>query len=112
MSMETPAATLTQPPTTTTTLIEQVSVPPEPAAGTPGAVRIQFRLPSNPRVVRRFMTTDTVAIVMSFCAETEHGAIHNLDLRYGFPPKDLKPLANQTIAEAKLAGESIQGRRI
>ena len=110
MSMETPTATTTKPPTTT--IIEQVTVPPEPAAGTPGAVRIQFRLPSNPRVVRRFMTTDTVAVVMSFCAETENGDIHNLDLRYGFPPKDLKPLANQTIAEAKLAGESIQGRRI
>lgn len=106
MSMETPATTTESKPDT----METVTVPPEPAAGTSGAVRIQFRLPSNPRVVRRFLNTDTVAVVMSFCAETEQGA--TLDLRYGFPPKDLKPLAHQTIAEAKLAGESIQGRRI
>jgi hypothetical protein len=87
-----------------------VAVPPEPAAGTPGAVRIQFRLPSQPRVVRRFMESDSVAVLLSFCAEQE--GTSNLDLRYGFPPKDLKPLASQTIGEAKLSGESIQGRVI
>lgn len=91
--------------------MESVEVPPEPAAGTPGACRIQFRLPSNPKLIRRFMQTDTIAVLISFCQDVESHA--TMDLRYGFPPKDLKALpATQTIAEAKLAGESIQGRRI
>jgi len=90
--------------------VASVPVPPEPAAGTPGSVRIQFRLPSNPRIVRRFMETDLVAVVVTFCREQEGGNDTSLDLRYGFPPKDLLPLANQTIGEAKLSGESIQGR--
>lgn len=90
--------------------IADVTVPPEPAAGTAGSVRIQFRLPSKPRLVRRFMATDSVAVVLSFCKEQEGGK--SLDLRYGFPPKDLKALADQTIGDAKLAGESIQGRCI
>jgi Ataxin-3 len=90
--------------------VEQVQVPPEPALGTAGSVRIQFRLPSKPRLVRRFMETDLVAVLVQFCQDEEGGT--TLDLRYGFPPKDLKPFANQTIGESKLDGESIQGRCI
>lgn len=88
--------------------VADVPVPPEPAAGTAGSVRIQFRLPSKPRLVRRFMESDSVAVIFSFCKEQEGGS--NLDLRYGFPPKDLKAVVKQTIGEAKLSGESIQGR--
>ncbi|CAB9507002.1 Ataxin-3 [Seminavis robusta] len=90
--------------------LANVTVPPEPAAGTAGSVRIQFRLPSKPRVVRRFMETDSVAVILKYCTDMEGGK--SLDLLYGFPPKDLKPLAEQTIGDAKLAGESIQGRAV
>ena len=106
-SLETPAAPPTPEPTVAT--LPTVPVSEEPAAGTTGAVRIQFRLPSK-RLVRRFMETDSVAVVLSFCREQEAGK--NMDILYGFPPKDLKPLADKTVAEAKLAGESIQGRYI
>jgi ataxin-3 len=105
-SLETPAA----PPSPAAPSITTVPVPPEPAAKTPGSVRIQFRLPSNPRLVRRFMESDSVSVVLSFCQEQNPGK--SLDVRYGFPPKDLKPLAQQTIAEAKLNGEAIQVRCI
>jgi len=106
------AASLEKQPAVPTTVaaVANVPVPPEPAQGTPGSVRIQFRLPSKPRLVRRFIETDSVAVILSFCKEQEGGK--NLDLRYGFPPKDLTELASKTIGEAKLAGENVQGRCI
>jgi len=82
-------------------------VPPEPAAGTPNAVRIQFRLPDGGRVVRRFMSTDSVLVVYGFCQEK---AGQPIELKFGFPPKDLDNYKNQTIGEAGLAGESVQAR--
>lgn len=85
-------------------LTAQVPVPEEPPTGE--GVRIQFRLPGRPRVVRRFRTTDLVAGIFAYC-ESQGGA---MQLQYGFPPKDLGPLREQTIEAAKLANETIQGR--
>jgi Ataxin-3 len=86
-----------------------IDVPPEPAAGTEGAVRIQFRMPDgNKRVVRRFLETDSVATIYAF-VEQESGG-RPVDLLYGFPPKDLMGLLGLTVREANLANESIQGR--
>jgi len=91
---------------------KMVPVPPEPEAGTKGAVRIQFRLPDGTRKVRRFLSTDSVEVVYSFVEESCPSNGKRLELRYGFPPKDLAPQRSNTIDDAKLSGESIQGRHV
>jgi Ataxin-3 len=91
-------------------MVPQVMVPQEPPKDATNAVRIQFRLPTKPRVVRRFYDTDTVAGVYAFCESVNDSrAVH---LQYGFPPKDLASLRDKTIAEANLANETIQGRNV
>jgi len=84
-----------------------VQVPPEPAPSTPGAVRIQFKLPDR-RLVRRFLKTDSVEVVYAFVEQQAAGK--SVELRFGFPPQDLASRRHQTIAEAQLANESIQVR--
>lgn len=85
-----------------------ITVPEEPAAGTPGTARIQFRLPDGKRVVRRFNESDLVACVYAY-VEQECGG-RAVELKSGFPPRDLACLMTLSVADAKLAGESIQGR--
>lgn len=101
-----------------------VVVSPEPPDGAPGAVRIQFRLPvgggtggssSNKRIVRRFCETDCVASIYAFVEQQQQESSSSargtiIELRYGFPPKDLHGLRGVTIREANLANETIQGR--
>lgn len=87
---------------------QSIAVPEEPSDGTPGTARIQFRLPDGKRVVRRFHGTDSVACIYAF-VEQECGGLA-VELKSGFPPKDLTSLINSSVADAKLAGESIQGR--
>jgi ataxin-3 len=94
-----------------TTKEDIVQLTPEPEVDTQGVARIQFRLPNGSRKVRRFLLTDSVKMVYSFVeAESNDGQGRRLELRYGFPPKDLKALKDKLIGEANLAGESIQGR--
>jgi Ataxin-3 len=82
----------------------------EPPAGS-DSVRIQFRLPGGNRAVRRFLIADQVKMLYSFVnSEAKDGLGRNLELRFGFPPKDLLPLANKTIGDVSLAGENIQCR--
>jgi ataxin-3 len=69
-------------------------------------------MPDGKRVVRRFMSTDSVDVVYSFVQETSPSNGKRLELRFGFPPKDLASQRNKNIAEAQLSGESIQGRYI
>jgi ataxin-3 len=91
-----------------TTKEERVELTPEPAAGA-GTVRMQFRLPSGGRAVRRFLAADSVKMVYAFVEkEAKDGQGRRLELRCGFPPKDLQPASHKTIGEASLAGESIQ----
>jgi Ataxin-3 len=85
-----------------------VAVPPEPAPGAPNSCRIQFRLPDGKRVVRRFSNNDSVAVIYSYCRQQMDGD-RRFELRAGYPPKDLASTADQTIRDAGLAGESIQG---
>lgn len=89
-----------------------VPVPPEPEAGTSGAVRIQFRMPDGKRVVRRFMSTDSVDVVYSFVQESSPSNGKLLELRFGFPPRNVVRDGSKTIAEAQLSGESIQARYV
>jgi ataxin-3 len=83
----------------------------EPAGGTEGAVRIQFRLPGGGRAVRRFLKSDPVKLLYSYVNhEATDGQGRKLELKSGFPPKDVQAVADKTIGEASLAGESIQCR--
>jgi Ataxin-3 len=90
--------------------IPTVTVPPEPAPGAPNSCRIQFRLPDGKRVVRRFSTNDSVAVLYSYCRLQINDDDRRFELRAGFPPRDLASTVEQSIQEAGLAGESIQGR--
>lgn len=76
----------------------------EPAVG----VKIQFRLPDGTRSVRRFLESDYVGTIYSYVTSKSTG--RNVELRAGFPPKDIASKKGETIAEAKLAGELIHGR--
>ena len=73
---------------------------PEPAQGAEGAIRIQFRLPDGKRLTRRFLKSECPPEVIRIA----------LEMRAGFPPKDISPLYGDTIEVAKLAGDSIQCR--
>lgn len=88
-----------------------VTLTPEPAKGTPDAASIQFRLPSGSRSVRRFLKSDLVAMVYAYVeSESDDGSGRRLELRAGFPPRDLRPSRKMTIRDAELSGESIQCR--
>jgi ataxin-3 len=76
----------------------------EPAVG----VKIQFRMPDGTRAVRRFLESDFVGSIYSYVSSKSDD--RNVELRAGFPPKDISSKKDQTIAEAKLAGEMIHGR--
>lgn len=86
-----------------------VPLPPEPAIGTPGAVRVQFRLPPDGRNpnVRRFLESDSVDVVYSYVHSELEYPKQAFELRYGFPPKNLSLVRNKTIGEAKLSNESV-----
>ena len=98
-------------PTTATTAEEKVTLTSEPEKGTPDVASIPFRLPNGTRSVRRFLKSDSVAMVHAYVeSESNDGRGRRLDLRAGFPPKDLKSMQKKTIGEANLSGESIQCR--
>ena len=95
----------TKPPST-------VKLEPEPPASNTEAVRIQFRLPTGKKVVRRFLKTDLVEMTYKFVEESCVGEGHGrvLELKSGFPPKSIEDKKTSTISDAGLAGEMIQGR--
>ena len=80
----------------------------EPKEGTPGAVKIQFRLPDGKRAVRRFMESDHVGVIYAFVSS--QCSNQSVELRAGFPPKDISSQKELTIDDAKMAGEMIHGR--
>lgn len=82
---------------------------PEPPSTDPDAVRIQFRLPNNTRVIRRFSKSDLVATLYQFAIEispNQNGS--TLELKAHFPPKDISDQKSLTIDEAKLSNAAIQ----
>jgi len=91
-----------------------VQLTPEPDASCPNSVKIQFRLPGGVRSVRRFLSSDYVAMLYAYvndrCLPQQQGK--RLELLAGFPPKDLASHKNQSILSANLANESIQARYI
>jgi len=88
-----------------------VEVMPEPPQGTAGAVRIQFRLPDGKRLARRFLGSESVKVLAAFVQQQQGPQSGTtVELRAGFPPKNIAPLYNETIAGANLSGESIQCR--
>ncbi|CAJ1904464.1 unnamed protein product [Cylindrotheca closterium] len=95
----------------TTSEAKALALTPEPAADAAGAVKIQFRLPNGGRSVRRFLESEPVEMIRAFVEDASNdGQGRQLQLKFGFPPKDLKTVANKTIGEASLNGESIQCR--
>jgi len=86
------------------------SLTEEPIEGSPGCVKIQFRLPDGTRTVRRFSESAPVGMIYAFviskCPK------QSIELRAGFPPKDICSKKESTIAESKLAGELIHGRYV
>jgi Ataxin-3 len=87
-----------------------VDLTPEPAASQSDAVRIQIRLPDGSRAVRRFLSTDPVAMLYAFIEDRCPPRGRILELRAGFPPKDIASIKSETIAAAHLANESVQAR--
>jgi ataxin-3 len=94
--------------------LSTVIVAPEPVQGAEGAIRIQFRLPDGKRLTRRFLKSESVKVLAAFvqkqCPRDGNGNGTMLEMRAGFPPKDISPLYGDTIEVAKLAGDSIQCR--
>jgi len=84
---------------------EIVTAGAEPEAG-PAAVRVQIRMPSGSRVVRRFLKTALVAEIYAYVKQ-EAGASGGIELRAFFPPKSIGDLKSTSIEDAKLAGEAI-----
>mmetsp|Transcript_4367 Transcript_4367/g.9533 ORF Transcript_4367/g.9533 Transcript_4367/m.9533 type:complete len:352 (-) Transcript_4367:87-1142(-) len=82
----------------------------EPEDGAPGAVKIQFRLPDGTRALRRFSESDLVGVIYAFVASK--CSKQSVELRAGFPPKDISSKKEATIADSKLAGEMIHGRYV
>lgn len=96
----------------TTTTIEKTNatLKPEPNGDEKNIVRIQFRLPDGKKVVRRFHDHELVDVVYLYVKEQIGSNSQQLELRAGFPPKDLTSLRNDTVLNAKLSGELIQCR--
>mmetsp|Transcript_14606 Transcript_14606/g.18387 ORF Transcript_14606/g.18387 Transcript_14606/m.18387 type:complete len:392 (+) Transcript_14606:146-1321(+) len=90
---------------------EKVKLTPEPEAGGKGVTRIQFRLPNGSRVIRRFLKTDSVNMVYAFVEDKSPG-VGRMELKAGFPPKDISGNKGKTIEEANLSGETIHGRYV
>lgn len=98
-------------PATVTTVNKMLTLTAEPEKGTPDVASIQFRLPDGSRSVRRFLKSDYVAMLYSYAeSRSNDGKGRQLELRAGFPPKDLKSFQEETIRAANLSGESVQCR--
>jgi len=82
----------------------------EPEQGEAGAVRVQFRMPDGSRKVRRFLKTDLVDVFYTFVEESCPSNGKHLEIRAGFPPKDISSMMMQSIKDAKMSGESLQCR--
>ena len=100
-----------EPATIATMSGENITLTLEPQAGAPGTAKILFRLPNGSRSARRFLESDSVGMVYAYVeSESKDGQGKRLDLRFGFPPKEMQSIRTKTIGEASLSGEAIQCR--
>lgn len=83
----------------------------EPSPNAAGVLRIQFRLPDGRKKERRFMKDDQVLLLYAY-VDKECPSDKRLELRAGFPPRELSSLMTETLESCKLAGECIQCRQI
>lgn len=94
--------------------MDVVELKEEPSSDEDGVVKVQFRLPNGTRTVRRFYETELVGVFYTFvkdsCPSSSSSNPNQLELRCGFPPKDLLPFHNKTMKEAQMANESITCR--
>merc|ERR1712025_455060 len=105
------ALTASLEPTMMSSPQETITLATEPTKGTPNTTNIQFRLPNGSRSVRRFLKTEFVPVLYSYVANELNGSRgKRLELRAGFPPKDLKSMQNKTIGEANICGEAVHCR--
>ncbi len=84
----------------------------EPNESVPNTVKIQFRLPDGKKYVRRFLSSDYVAMLYAYVEDDILSSTQRQRWRllYGFPIKDMAPLKNQSIISAKLGNELVQVR--
>lgn len=106
------AASMQESTIETNDINDNISLRPEPNANeATNTVKIQFRLPNGKKTVRRFFDDEVVAVIYIFVKEQiSISGSQQVELRSGFPPRDLQPLKNETIKNAKLSGEMIQCR--
>ena len=74
-------------------------------------VKYSSGLPDGTRQVRRFLDTDLVGVLYAFVS-SKCSKKQSVELRSGFPPKDISEKKESTIQQANLAGEMIQGRYV
>mmetsp|Transcript_28784 Transcript_28784/g.63385 ORF Transcript_28784/g.63385 Transcript_28784/m.63385 type:complete len:478 (-) Transcript_28784:228-1661(-) len=83
----------------------------EPTSG--NIARVQIRMPDGKRLVRKFCGDDSVKVIFAFVAQQANDAIEQgkqLELKAGFPPRDLLDEVESSISSCGLAGESITSR--
>ena len=89
---------------------ETYDIQPEPSVDAPGSMRIQFRLPTGKRQERRFDKNEKVGVLFTFVRDCCPSEGKTLELRAGFPPKDLSTIMGDTLETSKLSGEAVQCR--
>lgn len=93
-----------------TSVFRRMPLEEEPTSS--DAVRIQFRMPDGQRVVRRFHKSDSIQMVYAFVYQYLDNSDNSdsvLQLRAGFPPKDLfsHTSSGGTVESCGLAGGQI-----
>lgn len=84
----------------------------EPTSGGDIA-RVQIRMPDGKRLVRKFRGEDSVRVIYAFVAQESSDAVRQgkqLELKAGFPPRDLLDRIDESISSCGLAGEAITAR--
>jgi FAS-associated factor 2 len=86
--------------------LEQIkaAIPAEPEAGSPNTVTLQFKLPDNGKVVRRFLQSDVLQVVLDYVRTHDALADVRWELISGFPRKVYgKAEAGNTLVALSLA---------
>lgn len=99
-------------PVVSTDIVVQLT--PEPDESIPNTIKIQFRLPEGKKYVRRFLSSDYVAILYAYVEDILPlpASSHRKRWRlfHGYPLTDMATMKDQTISDAKLGNELVQVR--